>query len=162
MKVYHTSTIPIEHPDTLHSREGLDFGKGFYVTRLKEQAVHYAERFFKFGKKAYLSSFEYNPSPNLKTKTFDSYNEEWLDFIISCRKGEDRYLQYDVVIGGVADDKVIRTIDLFVAGMITREIALERLVYEKPTHQICFISQASIDMGLRFLGSEIITKTDKS
>lgn len=161
MKVYHTSTMPIEHPDTKHSREGLDFGKGFYVTKLKEQAMRYAERFFRFGKKAFLSSYEYTPSDGFKIKAFDSYNDEWLDFIISCRKGEDSYLQYDVVVGGVANDKVIRTIDLYVAGMITRAAALERLVYEKPTHQICFISQTAIDSGLHYLGSEELTKTDE-
>lgn len=161
MKVYHTSNIPIEHPDTAHSREGLDFGKGFYVTKLKEQALRYAERFFRFNQKAFLSSFEYTPLSTAKTKEFDSYNDEWLDFIISCRRGENNYLQYDVVVGGVANDKVIRTIDLYVAGMITRETALERLVYEKPTHQICFISQTAIDQQLLFLGSEEIIKTPK-
>lgn len=36
MKVYHTSTIEIINPDIIHSREGLDFGKGFYCTVLRE------------------------------------------------------------------------------------------------------------------------------
>lgn len=161
MIVYHTSAAPIEHPDTKHSRDGLDFGKGFYVTKLKEQALRYAERFFRFNQKAFLSSFEYTPSSEMRTKTFDSYNDEWLDFIIACRRGENVYQQYDIVVGGVANDKVIRTIDLYVAGMITREAALERLVYEKPTHQICFISQEAIDTQLRFICSEEIIKTEK-
>jgi len=30
--VYHGSTVPIEKPDTFHSKDFLDFGKGFYVT----------------------------------------------------------------------------------------------------------------------------------
>lgn len=92
MKVYHTSTTYIEYPDTQHSRDGLDFGKGFYVAKLKEQALRYTKRFYRFGRKAFLSSYEYTPSDGIKTKTFDCYNEEWLDSIISCRKGEDCYL----------------------------------------------------------------------
>lgn len=159
MKVYHTSTIPIEHPDTWHSRSGLDFGKGFYVTKLKEQAVRYADRFFRYGMKAYLTTFEYLPSTEMKTKEFDSYSEEWLNFIIACRKGDDCYKNYDIVVGGVANDKVIRTIDLYVAGMITKDVALERLVYEKPTSQICFISQMAIECCLRYIGSEEIINT---
>lgn len=42
MKVYHASMVRVEHPDVLHSRKFLDFGQGFYVTTLREQAVKYA------------------------------------------------------------------------------------------------------------------------
>jgi len=47
MKVYHASTLIIEKPDVLHSREKLDFGKGFYLTAIREQALRYAERFLR-------------------------------------------------------------------------------------------------------------------
>lgn len=30
MKLYHSSTVSVEQPDTKHSREYLDFGKGLY------------------------------------------------------------------------------------------------------------------------------------
>ena len=40
MEVYHASPVKVEKPDTLHSREFLDFGKGFYVTTLREQAIN--------------------------------------------------------------------------------------------------------------------------
>ena len=38
MILYHASSQIIEQPDILHSREHLDFGKGFYLTHLKGQA----------------------------------------------------------------------------------------------------------------------------
>ncbi len=38
IEVYHGGTEPINHPLVSASREGLDFGKGFYVTLLREQA----------------------------------------------------------------------------------------------------------------------------
>ena len=38
MLVYHSSDQRFTSPDVLHSRNALDFGKGFYVTRFKEQA----------------------------------------------------------------------------------------------------------------------------
>ena len=45
MKLYHSSNVCVEHPDTEHSRLYLDFGRGFYLTSLYEQAVRYAQRF---------------------------------------------------------------------------------------------------------------------
>lgn len=39
MKVYHASMVRVEHTVVLHSRKFLDFGQGFYVTTLREQAV---------------------------------------------------------------------------------------------------------------------------
>lgn len=38
MKVYHASSVIVENPDTIHSREYLDFGQGFYITTIREQA----------------------------------------------------------------------------------------------------------------------------
>ena len=38
MKLYHASYCIIKKPDVLHSRDNLDFGKGFYLTTLNEQA----------------------------------------------------------------------------------------------------------------------------
>ena len=40
MIVYHASNVVVMHPDITYSRDALDFGKGFYVTALREQAVN--------------------------------------------------------------------------------------------------------------------------
>ena len=45
MKLFHASSVVIERPDVFHSREKLDFGKGFYLTTLYEQADKYVRRF---------------------------------------------------------------------------------------------------------------------
>ena len=45
MRLYHASTVVVEKPDTEHSRDKLDFGKGFYLNIIREQAVRYADRF---------------------------------------------------------------------------------------------------------------------
>ena len=44
MIVYHGSIEEIRNPDVLHSFHALDFGKGFYVTSVKEQAERWARR----------------------------------------------------------------------------------------------------------------------
>ena len=57
MKLYHASNCIIESPDVYHSRELLDFGKGFYLTSLADQARKYSQRFLFRGDKAYLNHY---------------------------------------------------------------------------------------------------------
>ncbi|MEG1780814.1 MAG: DUF3990 domain-containing protein, partial [Clostridium sp.] len=65
-------------------------------------------------------------------------------------------LKYDVVIGGVANDKVFDTIELFFDGLIDKTVAIERLRYEKPNFQVCFCSQKVIEQYVRFIDSEVV------
>ena len=39
MILYHGSYLEVQTPDLVHSRENLDFGRGFYTTPLYEQAI---------------------------------------------------------------------------------------------------------------------------
>lgn len=151
MLVYHTSDQLFTTPDTEHSRAALDFGKGFYVTRLKEQAEKYGVRFLRSGRAANLHTFEYTPDANMKVKIFSSYDEEWLDFVCDCRKGKDAYKLYDIIEGGVANDKVFQTVDLYITGIYNKQQALQNLAYEMPNNQLCFITQRAIDRCLRFI-----------
>ena len=63
-----------------------------------------------------------------RIKEFSSYSEEWLDYIITCRGGMNTG-QYDIIIGGVANDKVFDTIELFFDGLIDKNMAIQRLKY---------------------------------
>ena len=69
----------------------------------------------------------------------------------SCRSGKSDYLKYDIIEGGVANDKVFQTVDLYMAGVFNREQALQKLVYEMPNNQLCFITQKAIDNCLKFI-----------
>ncbi|MBD5230088.1 MAG: DUF3990 domain-containing protein [Bacteroidales bacterium] len=154
MKLYHSSNVAVRIPDTLHSRDNLDFGKGFYLTTMLEQAVNYALRFQRRNQEAWLNSYEFNHEPsNWKIRQFDSYDEAWLDFISKCRAGEDD-TDYDMVIGGIANDKVIRTLDRYFEGELTAEQALGILKYEKPNVQYCIRSQAMLDACLKHIESK--------
>lgn len=44
MKVFHGSTAIVRDPDVSAGRDHLDFGKGFYLTDLEEQAISWATR----------------------------------------------------------------------------------------------------------------------
>ncbi|HBF6777147.1 TPA: DUF3990 domain-containing protein [Clostridioides difficile] len=153
MIVYHGSYCVVKMPNITFSRDSLDFGKGFYVTSIKTQAINWTERFKKRGKKAYLNSYSLDIDKlkeNCKVKIFNSYNLEWLDFIIECRNMSDIYMKYDIIIGGITDDKIYNTIELYQDNLIEKDEALKRLKYYKPNEQICITNQNVIDKYLKF------------
>lgn len=154
MILYHGSYSEVAFPDLARSRSDTDFGRGFYVTPLYEQAKKWCEKFKRRGKVGIISRYTFDESrkAELETLKFDSYSEEWLDFILRCRSGKDS-TNYDLVIGGVADDKVFNTVELFFDGLIDKAEALRRLLYEKPNRQFCFRTEKALSL-LHFDGSE--------
>ena len=44
MKLYHGSNVPVEVPDLSFSKPDKDFGKGFYLSADRQQAVEMAEQ----------------------------------------------------------------------------------------------------------------------
>lgn len=91
---------------------------------------------------------------NLKILKFDEYSEKWLEYIIKCRKGFVDEENYDIVIGGIANDEVFNTIELFFDGLIDKMEAIKRLKYEKPNIQMCFKTEKALEY-LIFEGSDI-------
>lgn len=157
MILYHGSYLEIQAPDLKHSRNNVDFGHGFYTTPIYEQAVKWCRKFKRRGKNGIVSRYNFNEKAlqELKILKFDSYSEEWLNFILNCRTGSD-LTDYDIVIGGVANDKVFNTVELYFDNLIDKKEAIRRLRYEKPNLQICFRSQKALDEYLHYEGSEQI------
>ena len=153
MIVYHGSYCIVDNPHISFSRDALDFGKGFYITEIKEQAVNWTSKFKKRGKNGYLNIYKFDISKvveNYKVKEFLSYDLEWLDFILDCRAGSHIYLEYDIVVDGIADDRVYNTIELYQDRLIEKDEALKRLQYYKPNQQICIINQEIIDKYIKY------------
>ena len=156
MMLYHGSYVEIEKPDVAHSRPNVDFGCGFYVTPLYEQAKKWCGKFKRRGQKSIISKYAYDEAleDTLKVLKFDAYSEEWLEFVLQCRSGQDT-TDSDLVIGGVANDKVFNTVELYFDGLIDKTEAINRLRYEKPNLQICFRTEKALKL-LHFEGSEIV------
>jgi hypothetical protein len=81
-----------------------------------------------------------------KTIRFETYSEEWLDFIVLNR---DRSLpnpthSYDFVEGPVANDNIIDRLTIYLNGEISKTQFLEELKFQKETHQICFCTSRSL------------------
>ena len=81
MKLYHSSYVSVTKPDIIHSRDYLDFGKGFYLTSIHEQAVRYAQRFIRRQREAWLNSYEFEfNSSEWNILKFDSYDKRLAQF----------------------------------------------------------------------------------
>ena len=157
MTVFHGSTEIVKYPDVVHSFRPLDFGKGFYVTTNREQAERWAKRKADLlhRETAFINTYELAEDYSFfKTKTFSEDLIEWIDFVCKCRDGETEYLDYDIIIGKVANDKVFRVVDLYHAGIWDKERALLEIKAYPDYDQIAFISQDAIDKLLGFRSAE--------
>lgn len=139
MLLFHVSDTVIDKPELEFTRAYTDLGKGFYLSLSYEDAL---KSFFKFkaqGKNIFIESFLFDEDNlnQLNVLKFDDYSENWLDFILNCRSGLDTS-NYDLVIGGVANDRVFNTVELFFDGLIGKDEAIKRLRFEKPNLQFCF------------------------
>ncbi len=156
MRLYHSSYVSVPTPDTEHSRDYLDFGRGFYLTSIHGQAVKYGQRFLRRQRKAWLNTYEFEFEPSeWKILTFDSYDRDWLNFVANCRAGKDE-TDFDLVIGGIANDKVIQTLDRYFEGFLGEDETLGLLKYEKPNIQYCIRSQKMLNECLKHIESKLL------
>ena len=155
MILYHGGTEAVMHPDCKKGRPDLDFGLGFYVTQLQDQAEGFARRKARDRRgKPVISVYEFDYEAAIKDcayLNFEFYDEAWLDFVVDSRSGLKPWANYDVVEGGVANDRVIDTIELYTIGILDKASALGRLSEHQPNHQICILSQTILDKYLKFV-----------
>lgn len=160
--LYHGSYIAVKAPLVGLGRKKVDFGQGFYLTNLYEQAKAWAETIAeRKGRNtspvvsAYTLDYSSVKTGGFRIKVFDSYNLEWLEYVIDCRRGGEIQKLYDIVEGGVANDNVIDTVEDYENGIITADQALGQLQYKKVNHQICILNQEIIDKHLTYKYSKI-------
>lgn len=163
MIVYHGTTMVLKEPDVAFSKDYLDFGKGFYVTTYQEQAERWALRKgVRKQKPSYVNVYEMaDDLTSFKVLDFEKENEKWLDFVCACRRGDKEYQNYDVIIGGVADDDVFKTVDMYFRGLWGKEKALEELRYYKMNNQICIVYQEVLEQIFTFQKSYEVKENDR-
>ncbi len=158
--VYHGATQVIEAPICKFGRPNLDFGQGFYVTDLKEQAIKWAQTIApRRQEKPLLNIYELDKDAILseaRCKIFTAYDKDWLDFIVGNRQGKNPAKDFDYVEGGIANDRVIDTVRLYMTGFYTVELALQQLIFHKPNNQICLLNQELLNKYLVYNGTEEI------
>ena len=94
--LYHGSNAEVSMPLTKVGRKNLDFGRGFYLTSIRKQASDWANLVaMRKGRnaKGVVSVFQFDKTKAIEDgyvfKIFESYNTEWLEYVVDCRKGKN-------------------------------------------------------------------------
>lgn len=159
MKLYHGSTVAVRKPSVNRGRPTVDFGQGFYTTTSYEQAKKWAELKRKRTSAPHAVVTEYEVADDIlqgryTTLFFSGPTQEWLDFVVSNRKGNGTGA-YDLTMGPVANDQLYATIRLYEQGVVTASAAIEMLRTHLLFDQLAFHNQTAAN-ELTFIQSIII------
>ena len=152
MILYHGTNTDFKQIRLDMSRVGKDFGFGFYLTTDKQVATRQAERkFLQYGTGAKVVQSYFLDEcklQDLKVLCFESYTEEWADFILLNRQNKERHSahNYDVVIGPIANDTVGFQIRRYTEGIITKAQFLEEIKYHQVTMQYFFGTEQALSI----------------
>lgn len=151
--LYHGTNVKFDIVDLNHSKDKRDFGRGFYTTTIKEQASSWAENMFiRYGGEGkYVMKFRLRLDESLGLKVYCGLSKDWLTMIKNNRLLGEIQHNYDIVIGPVADDNTIRTVALYVAGIYSDDIAIDKLKSYQPHDQVSLHTQNALKY-LEFIG----------
>ena len=156
MKLYHGTNIPFKTPEIIQPNRALDFGAGFYATSDEKQAIMWAKAVTKRSNAGVplLNVYEFDDdfSDKLKIKRFATPSKEWLDFVCDCRLNIDFKYDFDLIIGPVADDVTIPTIQAYINSVQANpsekdffaEYALKLLRADRLKDQFAFKTKKSL------------------
>lgn len=149
MKLYHGSNTVIEQIELSKCKPFKDFGQGFYLTEIREQAEQMTKCTSAiYGGEPVVTEFEFDETAlnTLSVKTFEKPSEEWALFVMANRdKNKTHPIHcYDVVIGPVADDTIATLFRNFDDGIIDLQMLVNGLKYKKVSSQYSFHSAQAI------------------
>ena len=148
IKLYHGTNTTFDKVELDKCLPYKDFGRGFYLTTIRTQALARAKNKCNFegGAPTILAyQFDEKELANLNVKYFEKPTEEWANFIFANRnKRNKKMYNYDIVIGPVADDGVIASIRLYETKVIDLAEFVKRLEYAHPNIQYAFCTERAI------------------
>ena len=149
MLLYHGSNLAVEKPRLITQTRGLDFGAGFYLTTNEMQAIRFSGIVVNRRKSgvATVSVYEFDmesAEKSLNIRRFQSADSEWLSFVADNRLRTYSGDAYDIVVGAVANDTVMPTIQAYLGGFLTEEAALITLKTSKLVDQVCLKSERAL------------------
>ncbi|SHK33266.1 Protein of unknown function [Selenomonas ruminantium] len=150
MILYHGSNIVVREPKILKSQRFLDFGAGFYLTSDFEQAQKWAVRTTARRENGtpVVSVFEIgdNYAEVVKVLKFTKPDKEWLRYITAHRTGNPPVDDYDIVVGPVANDQAIRTVNNYLKGYFPEDVAIQLLLPQKLKDQYLFRTEKALQL----------------
>ena len=151
MILFHGSNQTIEKIDLRKSRPNKDFGRAFYLSPIRSQAIDMAQfRVMLEGGEPVVNAYSFDEecmkSTSLRVLYFNNYSEEWATFVLANRDAQACFRHgYDIVYGPIANDSVGRQIINLKEGYINFDVFLERLKYMKGlTFQYAFCTENAL------------------
>lgn len=159
MKLYHGTNLDIEKIELSKCRLYKDFGTGFYLTEIEEQAEKMAKRVSRiYGGNPIINVYEvqddYLDNPLLNIKLFGTDpTPEWAQFVMNNRNKEfanyessecNTDCKYDIVSGPIANDDMALLFRQYQNNLITFDVLTEGLTFREVTNQISFHTERAI------------------
>ena len=143
--------MEVAKPRLIDQNRGLDFGAGFYLTTSEEQANRFSDIVVNRRKSgvATVSIYEFDiqaAEKMLSIRRFQGADAEWLGFVTGNRLKMYSGETYDVIVGAVANDTVMPTLQAYLGGFLTEEAALITLKASKLVDQLCFKTDAALSL----------------
>ncbi|MCL2443734.1 MAG: DUF3990 domain-containing protein [Treponema sp.] len=157
MLLYHGSNTTVNIPGLIEQNRGLDFGHGFYLTTNKEQAASFSKIVYKRKKTgcAIVNVYEFDmiiAEKTLAVYKLEHADVEWLRFVAENRLKTYKGNNYDLVIGAVANDTVMPTIQAYLNGFLNEEATIITLKASNLVDQICLKTERAISL-LKFVNA---------
>lgn len=161
MRLYHGSNLDIKEINLAMCRPYKDFGQGFYLTVIREQAEKMARRVaMLYGGEAVLNQYDLDENTltdrDLKIKNFGvKTSEEWARFVKNNRNRKFTDVsspesnidnKYDIVIGPIANDAMAVLFRQYENGMIDFDTMLKGMEYKETTNQYSFHTDRAIQL----------------
>lgn len=100
-----------------------------------------------------VNCYTYVQNGDLNLCIFKEMTEEWLEFVVNCRRGREH--RFDIVEGPMADDQIWDYVEDYISGNISKVAFWELVRFKYPTHQIAFCTEEALKT-LHFEGSEVL------
>ena len=150
MILYHGTYILFDCIDLDKCRPFKDFGRGFYLTDLEEQANKMAVKKSKiFNGSPIIIKYEFDESfltnGVLKVKQFNTPDRDWAEFIYKNRSRTSLFNHnYDIVTGPIANDGVAYLLDRYEEGTISMEQLAKDLEFKELNNQYFFGTEKAL------------------
>lgn len=145
--LFHGTVYDFTEIDLNQSYNRRDFGRGFYTTLLKRQAKEWGYRLSlrERAERYYLYQYVFRDRKGIRIKRFHALDKEWLEFIKENRSKGGLQHNFDIVVGPVADDETMETVQLYLANILSAEEAVTRLRYNKVNNQVSFHTEKALE-----------------
>ena len=161
MILYHGTNLDIASISLNMCRPYKDFGRGFYLTSIEEQARKMAYRVSKiYGGKQIINVYEIDDDfllkKELSIKNFGTaVTEQWATFVMNNRNRDFADFEnmlcnfdckYDIVAGPVANDDLAMLFREYHKHAIHLYVLLKELSYKETTNQVSFHTQRAVEL----------------